>query len=110
MLERVFTAGHASVYDEALSRYPSLCKIGRREPSDAFPQGYVGGWVFRTREDAVAFAEAVHPEVPFRLAAYGLILPTSWEEDVSPEPGPDGVHHLLHDARVVALDAVAGAA
>jgi hypothetical protein len=40
------------------------------------------------------------------FSVYELELPTSWEEDVSPEPivkskTPGGAHYLLHDSKIV---------
>ena len=39
---------------------------------------------------------------PNEFSVYQLDLPHGWEADASKEPGPDGVHLLLHDAIIVA--------
>ena len=91
-----FTIGSQKAYDRDLATLEVNKKIGVRDD-------YGGGWVWRTAEEAQAFIDT-HPELAFTAKVYGLVLPRSWEADVSPEPEPeDGVHRLLNDANLVQL-------
>jgi hypothetical protein len=100
-----YTIGNVHSYDKALTE-PDTVKIGAR--LDEEPP-YAGGCVWRTAEEATAFIQEHGSELGFDAAVYGLLLPTGWEVDVSPEPDPtDGVHRLLHDARILAKVATPG--
>jgi len=89
-----YTIGNRVSYDRDMGPY--MKKTGRRPD-------YKGGWVFRTAQEAQAYIDQHGHEWHFEGKVYGLILPTGWEEDVSTEPAEDGVHRLLHDARIVHL-------
>jgi hypothetical protein len=91
-----YTVGAEQSYDLALREDPAVTKLGTR-PDDDPP--YPGGWVWRTAEEAWAFVAGA--SLPFVPAVYELSLPTGWDEDVTTDVGADGVHHLLHDARIV---------
>jgi hypothetical protein len=96
-----FTVGNAKNYDQALREDPLVEKTGVRVDTDP---PYSGGWVWRTREEAETYIREHRVELKFRPKVYGLILPVGWDLDVSRQPAPDGVHRLLHDARIVSLD------
>ena len=89
-----FTIGRTSCYDRSLP----ATKLGHRPD-------YPGGWVWQTADEAKAFLrDDLQRQVPgwdpATFSVYVLELPTSWWADVG-GIGPDGVHHLLNDARVV---------
>ncbi len=95
-----FTVGRAASYDAYLQDDPAPAKCGAYE-------GYDGGWVWRTEEQAQAFLASEAFARAFDLPAsefgvYRLELPTDWAFDVSASPHwSDGVHRLLNDARIV---------
>ena len=82
---------------EGLEEEEVLTKLGR-EPGDARYPGYIGGWVWKTQEAAQSYLDANQDGLGFIGHVYGLLLPTSWDVDVTPEPGEDGIHNLLPDA------------
>jgi len=92
-----FTIGNANSYDAALRQPQPLFKTGRCEREGGV---YEGGAVFRSESEALAYLEK-HPDLPYKV--YGLVLPTSWSEDVQERPGED-YHLLLHDAEVLSLE------
>lgn len=93
-----FTIGNPSIYDpdlaEATAQGGTIKKIGRRE-------GYSGGWVWRTSEDAQAFADQLGSLASGQWAVYGLKLPSGWDTDVDPARGDDGQYHLINDALLI---------
>jgi len=91
-----FTVGFTKSYDASLESQPAVYKTGLIED-----EGYPGGWVWRTREEAEAFLSACPGFDGYSV--YGLVLQNGWEEDVSKEPNDDGVHNLLHNARIFKL-------
>lgn len=104
-----YTIGNRKSYDPDLvsDRHVSgekpVRKIGCHPE---WEEPYDGGWVWRTREDAEAFIDTgpFADSWPFDPKVYGLVLPTSWEADASPEPDPtDGAHRLLTDSILVQL-------
>lgn len=109
MTEFAFTIGRTSGYDQALIEAEATgiirLKIGRQPD-------YSGGWVWRTREEAKAFINQGKieisgvPQDPSTFSVYGLILPTSWDVDVSKDLDEFGVHMLLNDAKIVGLTGV----
>ena len=94
---RGFTIGCKASYDQGLEEEEVLTKLGR-EPGDARYPGYIGGWVWKTQEAAQSYLDANQDGLGFIGHVYGLLLPTSWDVDVTPEPGEDGIHNLLPDA------------
>lgn len=98
-----YTVGHKGSYDASLASGEPVYKTGRTED-------YEGGWIWPTRQAAEAFLAptqgmlSFEGRTPVLCAVYGLVLPTGWEADVTPEPDPsDGVHRLLHDALILPL-------
>jgi hypothetical protein len=102
MTEPAYTIGRTSGYDRALVENSETLKIGRQPD-------YQGGWVWQTREEAEAFLSQGKIEISgvpqdhSTFSVYGLVLPTSWDTDVSKELDECGVHMLLNDAKVVGL-------
>ncbi len=100
MIKTAFTLGRVTNYDRYLKDDPAPAKRGAYE-------GYDGGWVWGTEEQARAFLASEAFARAFDLPAsefgvYRLELPTDWAFDVSASPHwSDGVHRLLNDARIV---------
>lgn len=90
-----YTIGNREGYDHALEERGYLEKIGRED------DGYLGGWVWRTVDEAQAFI--ANSTLPFKAQVYGLVLPNGWEQDVSAEPEADGVHRLQVNAQIVPI-------
>jgi len=92
-------------YDESIKN-PPVKKLGWRPESDTNFEGYSGGWVWKTAEEAEEFRKLRLEEVtewnPADFAVYSLELNGDWESDVFEHPDPeDGVHRLAVDAVVV---------
>jgi hypothetical protein len=94
-----YTIGYTKNYDKALAENERN-KLGKNGD-------YPGGWVWKTAEEALKFIKdemltTASPNWnPADFSVYTLELPNGWDEDVSAEPGEDGVHNLLHDATIV---------
>lgn len=86
---RAFTMGHPASYDRALEAGP-VTKIGTRPPGafDDHPEGYPGGCVFLTIEEAQKAADAEG------YAVYELQTPVRFTE-------VDGDRNLVEDAVVI---------
>jgi hypothetical protein len=104
---RVYTLGRTTSYDKTLAGPEGCMKVGSRPVGDdEFPEGYGGGWVWFTAEDADAFRQspdwvkAFPTYDPSTFSVYAIeVADESW---VSLVPHPsDGVHRLLVDAHVV---------
>jgi hypothetical protein len=103
----IFTIGNTDSYLKALADDPDLKKIGRRDEPllPDFPDGYPGGTVWQTREDAQSYIDvAMQQEMPewdpARFSVFGL--EAEWENDTyTPE---DGKQSLLRDAKIIKLD------
>ena len=100
MSPAAYTIGNSVAYDAHLAKGEPVHKLGRCE-------GYDGGWVWRTREEAQAFIDAPdsvlysYPDFQgMKFKVYGLKLTGTWETDVTPEVGSDGIHHLIVDAEL----------
>lgn len=109
-----YTLGHKTSYDKALVEKPSVKKLGKRPVGHPdVPEGYDGGWVWKTAEEAHAYyagnKEAIEGEKNRRFAVYRLKLKGTWESDVSKRRATDGVHRLLVDAKIVGrVDSIRG--
>lgn len=93
-----FTIGRTKTYDDELAKGENN-KLGKTED-------YPGGWVWKTGDEAYIFIrnqlKTIVPQWnPDDFSVYALTLPTGWDADVSAEPGSDGVHNLLHDAKII---------
>lgn len=108
MIDLAYTIGRTSSYDRGLLELPGeLTKLGRIESCPDDPEGYPGGWVWKTKNEADQFRleklQLVAPEWDLTtFSVYQLQLQGSWASDVSAEPNPsDGVHNLLKNALIV---------
>ena len=94
----IYTIGHCINYRAAFKKYGQLTKVGRRAVgSSDFPEGYSGGYAFRTYADAFQrIAEAGYSG----FEVFGLI--TDWENTA---PSVDGWwHNLVEDAHIAILE------
>lgn len=120
MAEQAFTIGRITTYDELLADGQPHWKLGqidretgaRRRVDDAgnkiVDEGgvpYLGGWVWRRAASAKAF---MHSNSWFKtwkveeFAVYEMELTGTWQTDVtSAADASDGVHRLIHDARLI---------
>ncbi len=85
-----FTVGSPETYDKIS---PGTKKLGRREPSEEYPDGYGGGIVF---PDAAAGAEWARKN-GFPYEVYRIALPSPWSECV----GKSEYAGVEHDAILV---------
>lgn len=117
-----YTIGNKSSYDKTLEE-TGVRKIGRRHPSTDFPDGYEGGWVWKTPEDARIWLQgkdsedSEDSERPYRrygdsmisfddrdpvlCDVYGLLLPNGLDIDVEESVGQNGVYCLINDALII---------
>lgn len=97
-----YTVGNKASYEEGLAA-GKLMKAGATDEHE-------GGWVWRTREEAVSFLDSWNWEIsfdgrpPVRMEVYGILLPNGWDQDVASHPTEDGIHRLLVDAEIVKLE------
>lgn len=97
----IYTIGHEANYLATLAEHPTMRKVGRRPPGtyDEYPDGYPGGYAFRTAADAQRRIDEAYPTAGF--AVFGI--DADWEMDTV--PAVDGWwHSLVNDARVIVLD------
>lgn len=88
----IYTIGHELSYLRAIADVGAIEKIGQRLPCEQFPEGYEGGYAFRT------FAEA-QQRINEKYPASGFVvfgMKAHWETDV--EGG-----YLLNDSEIVVL-------
>lgn len=99
-MDTAYTMGNFKNYDEALATESVVTKLGRQD-------GYSGGCIWKTREEAQKFIEADKIVIDGtkrdnkKFAVYQLELYGNWDSDVSKDVDEDGVHMLLVDAVVV---------
>ena len=78
-----------------------LSKLGRREVSEAFPEGYPGGSVWKTEAEADAFL--YKKWVEGYMEGYQVFpIQVDWDSDTYCTP--DGEMALLHDRPLVVPD------
>lgn len=98
-----YTIGHEKSYDQALQEGGNV-KLGRYGPTPEEPEGYPGGIVFRTIQNAKEFimSGGMDRWFPNRdksvWAVYGLLA--DWDHDTYETP--DGYRALLRDATFIA--------
>lgn len=85
----IYTLGNTVSYTQALAENPAVMKIGRKD-------GYPGGSVWQTKEEAEVFA----PDNS-GFSVFGVLA--DWEIDTAPSMEGGGWHDLLIDAVIVAL-------
>jgi hypothetical protein len=93
----IFTIGHEENYLRSAKEYGEVIKAGRRGPCERFPQGYEGGYAFKTAEEARRRIDEAYSGMGF--AIFGL--EADWEKDTGPTS--NWWHSLLIDARIVFL-------
>jgi hypothetical protein len=105
-MNKAYTLGATKSYDQCLIEEECPKKLGERAPDEAFPDGYEGGWIWKTPEEAEHFRiNFLHEFLSDmctknidRFCIYELELPNTWEIDAKP-----GVncYHLKNDAKIV---------
>lgn len=96
----IYTIGHKRNYLKAIDDSPDgkIIKIGKRQPCIDYPQGYEGGYAFRSIEDAKKRIDEAYSRSGFDV--FGLM--TTWENT---EPSKDGWwNNLIDDAGIVSLN------
>lgn len=93
-MEIAYTIGHTKNYQKAFQSSSTVYKTGRQPD-------YEGGWIWKTKEEAQKFL--IQSEFN-SMSVFGIQLPNDWNQDVSEQPGTDGVHHLLIDALLFQID------
>lgn len=96
----IYTIGHKENYLAAIREHGAIQKLGRRPPGffDDYPDGYPGGYAFKTIEDAKR--GLVEEDEHVTWAVFGL--EAEWERDTT--PAKDGWwHELLNDANIIVL-------
>lgn len=90
-----FTIGRTSTYEEALQKPAGAKKLGKHGPTTDDPEGYGGGIVWKTREEAEAYLKK---KDLFDFSVYALSLPKGFDEATYPK---DGYSFLLVDAPIL---------
>ena len=104
-MEKAFTIGRTTSYDKYLAE-DNPQKLGLRAPCKEFPEGYEGGWIWRSLEEAQSFLRGPDFKIytqwnPLEFSVYELLI-ESWATSASLRPSSeDGVHRLLFDARIL---------
>ncbi len=88
----IFTIGSKKSYQIAIDKNGILFKVGKQKD-------YVGGYAFRTFEDAQLRIENVYKDTDFIV--WGI--KADWNNDTYANPDGGNWHHLLIDAEIVSL-------
>ena len=90
MSKLAYTIGRTSSYDKCLTdaNPEERKKLGKRVPSERFPEGYDGGCVWRTSSEADNFRlnhlHTMDPSwEPDSFSVYELELPNGWNLDTN---------------------------
>jgi hypothetical protein len=90
MTALAYMIGRTSAYDQCLieNNLEEKKKLGKRVPSEGFPEGYEGGCVWRTPSEANNFRlnhlHIMDPSwKPDSFSVYELELPNGWNLDTS---------------------------
>jgi len=97
----IYTIGHTKNYLDAIANSldGKIQKLGRCEPGDRFPDGYEGGYAFRSIADAQKRIDEVYSGQGFGV--FGI--EADWEKDTV--PAQDGWwHNLVKNADIVVLE------
>ena len=96
----IYTIGHEKNYLEAIEEYGSVKKLGRdmERKSDAFPNGYPGGYAFKSVLAANRRIEEAYPDSGF--AVFGV--KADWEKDTVPSDA-GWWHNLINTSEIVPL-------
>jgi hypothetical protein len=107
-MNKAYTIGRTRSYDLGLTEPKGLCKLGLRGPNSYdcpdCPEGYPGGWVWKTIEEADNFRKdrlnQFEPNWnPEEFSVYEIQLTAGWEVDVSETN--DGFNNLLVDSKII---------
>jgi len=80
-----YTVGCKEIYELLLDRQPPVCKLGAHPPTSEEPDGYLGGAVWRTAEEALQYlAKSNCVSALCADAVYLIELPGTWEECTRP--------------------------
>lgn len=100
-----YTLGRTSSYDESLASGEPLSKLGVRPISPEDPEGYGGGWIWQTAQEAHDFLNGPFSNdydwLPEDFSIYEVELVNGWDIDVLLTTGSDGVHRLKNDSRII---------
>jgi hypothetical protein len=105
-----YTIGRTTAYDQGLVENKDLHKLGRKIkdaadcPNDC-PDGYPGGWVWKTLPEANRFLDSRLNEFESSwdkndFSVYEIELTTDWDNGVSFN-SENGIYNLLHDAKII---------
>lgn len=94
----IYTVGHTANYLAAIERHGTIQKTGRIEPCGALPDGYEGGFAFRTIDEARRLLVMIGHLNDWQV--FGL--DADWERDTV--PAADGWwHNLIRHADIIVL-------
>uniref|UniRef100_A0A6M3KUP0 Uncharacterized protein n=1 Tax=viral metagenome TaxID=1070528 RepID=A0A6M3KUP0_9ZZZZ len=79
----IYTIGHEENYLSVAREYGKIIKLGKCGSCERFPNGYEGGYAFRTAEEAQERIEEAYHGMGF--AVFGL--EADWEIDTEPACG-----------------------
>jgi hypothetical protein len=95
----IYTIGHKENYLKAISDSPTgtILKLGRCDANENFPQGYCGGYAFKTMEEAQKRIDEAHSNEGFII--FGL--QSSWDNTVPSNIG--WWNNLIDDSEIIVL-------
>jgi len=98
----IYTIGHVENYLKAIADSPdgAIKKLGRCEPGERFPDGYTGGYAFKTVEDAQRRIDEAYPDRGFGV--FGL--DAEWEMDTTQNTN-GWWHNLVNSSGIIVLEA-----
>ncbi len=101
----MYTIGHKSSYLKAIKNSPDnvIQKLGKRAPCKRFPNGYEGGYVFRSIEEAQRRIDEKYPMKAFIVFGLKGVV---WETDVERNQNGGWWHNLLKDAEITILSVI----
>lgn len=99
----IYTIGHEPSYLKAIADSPdsTIQKIGKQMLCEQFPDGYEGGYAFRSVEDAQYRIDEQYSTDGFVVFGMKAI----WETDTEKNQDGGWWHNLLNDAEIVVLPA-----
>ena len=103
----IYTLGLTKSYLNAINERPEpVKKTGKREPSEDWPEGYEGGSVWETREDAQAYVDSLpNRECPeWRAEDFSVFgVEADWRTDTYQAHPEKPYRSLLVDSIIVVL-------
>jgi len=92
----IYTIGHRLNYLKAIANTLGIIeKTGRKESCKEFPNGYCGGIVFKTIEEAIQCIDDCYNE---KYAVFGL--DADWEKDTYQN---EEIRNLLNNVTIIVL-------